>query len=160
MNDTKISELIDHERWLLNNGLVNDLAKNNLYMYGSIVHKDVQAVELAIDVTKKVVAYNIYVHSSLLSKISKYESLKNADDIISLWRLKRLLKKEGNLNLKHLLNSFVKDFCGRQWSATLNLVDYKNYREGFEELESETGIINTGNSKNFCFADRSRQNRT
>jgi hypothetical protein len=144
MDSSNIGSVLDHQRWLLNNGLVNDLAKNNLYLYGSIVHKEVQAVELSIDVANKVVDYNIYIDRILLDKVSKYEKLKQANDIFSLWRLRRLLRKEGNLNFQHVLNSFVKDFCGPKWNATIKLIDISNYTEGFEESNSETRQPNTG----------------
>lgn len=128
-----MNEHIDHQRWLLEHGFVNDLHKDNLFMYGSIVHRDVHAVQVDIDVEKKLITYDLYVKSSLFKKIDRYEQLSQSKSIIGLWRFKRMLKKEGNLNLKHLLNRFVSDYCGPKWSVDLRLKDFKEYEEGFEE---------------------------
>lgn len=140
MDDNKskidINEHIDHQRWLLEHGFINDLHKDNLFMYGSIVHKDVQAVELDVDVEKKRVSYDVYVDKTLLKKIDAYKKLSHSKSIIGLWRFKRMLKKEGNLNLHHLLSRFVKDYCGPRWSVSLNLKDIESYEEGFEEQDS------------------------
>ena len=56
MQNKEIAELLDQERWLLNHGLLTDSAKNQLFFCGSIVHKDVQAVELELAPDKKMVA--------------------------------------------------------------------------------------------------------
>lgn len=126
---------IDHQRWLLENGFINDLHKDNLYMYGAIIHKDIQALQLNIDVSKKIVKYELYCDESLLKKIDKYKELSQSTGVFGLWRFKRVLLKEGNLNIKHMLDNFVKDYCGPKWKVQLSLKDYRDYKDGFEEQE-------------------------
>lgn len=128
---------IDHQRWLLEHGFINDLHKDNLYMYGAIVHKDVQALQIDIDPARKLVRYELYCDKSLLAKIKKYELLSKSNGLFGLWRFKRMLMKEGNLNIKHILNNFVKDYCGPKWRAELDLKDYRDYKDGFEEQQKE-----------------------
>ena len=132
-NPRDLNEHIDHQRWLLEHGFVNDLHKDNLFMYGSIVHKDIKAAQVDVQPEKKNVVYTLYVTSNLLKKIELYKQLSQSTGIMGMWRFKRMLKKEGNLNLKHLLLRFVTDYCGPKWSIALNLKDIKDYEEGFEE---------------------------
>ena len=123
---------IDHERWLLNNNMISDTAKNTLYLYGALLHTDVRAVELDCDFDKKLVSYQVYVTKKLLKKLKAYSQLSLANNVIELWRLRRLLKKEGNLNFRGMLNRFVKDFCGPRWEACLEIRDAADYHDGYE----------------------------
>jgi hypothetical protein len=137
--EINLEEYVDQRRWLLNNGLITDDIKNQLFLCGSIVHKEVQAVELDLDLTneQKIVNYTIYVESDLIKKIAKYEVLSKSTSLIGMWRFKRLLKKEGSLDFQQILSRFVKDFCGPKWSVTIKIVDFNTYVEGLGD-QSET----------------------
>ena len=134
---------IDHERWLLNNNMISDTAKNTLYLYGALVHGDVKAIELDCDFGKKIVSYQIYVTKKLLKKLATYRRLSSASSVIELWRLRRLLKKEGNLNFQGMLNRFVKDFCGPKWQVNLDIRDIADYHDGYEQ-SNESAQPNNG----------------
>ncbi len=131
MDSKDLAKYVDHERWLLNSGLASDGAKNQLFLYGSIVHKDVQAVELDLNFDKRLVSYTVYVNKDLLDKHLKYMELSTSNSLWGLWRFRRMLRKEGNLNFKHLLNRFVKNYCGPKWSIDLQTVDNATYIDGF-----------------------------
>lgn len=133
MDNNELADYIDNQRWLMNNGLLNDAAKNQLFVYGSIVHKEVQAVELHIDVATKKVSYEIYITKSLLNKIEKYKKLSTSKGFFDMWRFKRLLEKEGNLNFQHVLTRFVRDFCGPKWVTEVKIFDIEKYVEGLKE---------------------------
>jgi len=133
MDGNALAEYIDNQRWLMNNGLLNDGAKNQLFVYGSIVHKDIEAVELHIDVSTKKISYQLYVGKSLLGKIEKYKKLSTAKGFFDMWKFKRLLQKEGNLNFQHVLGRFVRDFCGPSWVTEVEVIDSLKYVEGFKE---------------------------
>jgi hypothetical protein len=137
--EVNLEEYVDQRRWLLNNGLITDDIKNQLFLCGSIVHREVQAVELDLDLTdeKKIVHYKIYVDSNLLKKIADYEVLSKSTSLFGMWRFKRLLKKEGSLDFQQILGRFVTDFCGPKWSVTVKIVDFNSYIEGLGE-QSET----------------------
>lgn len=124
---------VDHQRWLIDNGFINDLHKDNLYMYGAIVHKHVEAVQVDIDVEKKLVSYDLYVDAKLLKRLDEYKELLKSSSIISLWRLKRLLKKEGSLDFHAILSKFVKDYLGPKWAVNMKIKNIKSYAEGFEQ---------------------------
>ncbi len=127
MDQKEIVEYMDQQRWALSHGIVSDAVKNQLFFCGSIVHKEVQAVELEIEPEKKSVLYRVYVDSALLKKIELYKKLSTSTSLFGMWRFKRLLKKEGALDFKQILNKFVKDFCGPTWSADVEVVDFAKY---------------------------------
>ena len=141
----KLEEHIDHQRWLMNNGLLNDLHKNTLYMYGSLVHQEIKAVELRVDVEKKVLVYDLYASRSLLRTLERYARLKTATGLWDLWSLKRLLKRNGNLNFASILRGFVQTYCGSKWDVDVNIVDFDKYEEGFEDrkIPGPSGPTNT-----------------
>jgi hypothetical protein len=130
-----LDEYVDQRRWLLNNGLITDDVKNQLFFCGSIVHKEVQAVELDLIADEKKVNYKIYVDKNLLKKIQKYKDLSKSNSLIGMWLFKRFLKKEGSLDFQQVLNKFVTDFCGPKWYATVEVVDFDTYIEN--EVQGE-----------------------
>jgi hypothetical protein len=122
-----LDEMLNTQRWLLNNGLVPDSIKNQLFFYGSIVHTEVQAVEVRIRPEVKTVSYIVYVPNNVINKIEKYNKLSTATSLFGLWRFKRFLKKEGSLDFHSIINSFVRDFCGPEWVASVTVVDFDKY---------------------------------
>lgn len=135
--DMNLEEYVDQRRWLLNNGFIHDDVKNQLFFAGSIAHKEVQAVELDLNPEKRLVNYKIYVNSDLIKKISQYQVLSKSTSLFGMWRFRRLLKKEGALDFHQILNKLVRDFCGPNWNATVQVVDFNTYVEGLGE-QSET----------------------
>lgn len=132
MEKTDVTEIMDSDRWLLNNGLVSDNVKNQLFFCGSIVHKDVQAVEVRVIPEKKLVDYIIYVTPGLLAKIAQYQKLSSSKSIFGLWRFKRLLKREGCLDFQKVLNSFVTEYCGPKWIAKASVIGFDSYVDSIE----------------------------
>jgi len=123
----KLTEMVDQQRWLLNNGLVPDSAKNQLFFYGSIVHAEVQAVEVKIRPEDKFVDYTIYLQKGLIAKMAKYQRLSTATSLFGMWRFKRFLKKEGSLDFQNMLSAFVRDYCGPSWSTKVTVLDFDVY---------------------------------
>lgn len=142
MEKTNVTEIMDSDRWLLNNGLVSDNVKNQLFFCGSIVHKDVQAVEVKVTPEKKLVDYIIYVTPDLLKKVAQYNKLSTSKSLFGMWRFKRLLKREGCLDFQKVLNSFVTDYCGPKWIAQAAVISFDSYVDSIE-AENE----NLGDSK-------------
>jgi hypothetical protein len=137
--DLSLDEYIDQRRWLLNNGLITDDVKNQLFFCGSIVHKEVQAVELELEPEKKLVQYKVYIDIDLIKKIDKYNVLSKSTSLFGMWRFKRFLKREGALDFQQILNKFVKDFCGPTWNASVEIVDFNKYIEGLgDQSEIDT----------------------
>lgn len=124
-----IEEHVDQQRWLLNNGLLTDSAKNNLYVYGAIAHPSIKAVELSLDINSKLAAYNLYVDSNFIKIYDKYQVLSKTQTIMGLWRTRRILKKNGNLEFEAMLDRFVKSYCGPHWRASAQLRDIKEYKD-------------------------------
>lgn len=141
MEDIELTKMIDQERWLLNNGLVSDSVKNQLFFCGSIVHKDVQAVEVKIVPETKVVEYIIYVPDRLIKKIEEYHSLAVSQSTFGMWKFKRLLKKEGCLDFQKVLSAFVGEYCGYKWSATATVLSFDAY---VDSLEDEDAAVEVG----------------
>lgn len=137
--EMNLEEYVDQRRWLLNNGLITDDVKNQLFFCGSIVHKDVQAVEVEIIPETKLVQYRIYVDQDLIKKIGQYFVLSKSTSLFGMWRFKRFLKKEGALDFQQILNKFVKDFCGQKWNVAVDIVDFNSYVEGLGEQSGPDG---------------------
>ena len=129
MSDFDIENHVDQQRWLINNGLFNDMHKDNLYLFGALVHKNVLAVKLSIDIATKTISYQLYCSRSLVEALAKYNKLRDSEKLLDLWKLKRLLKKEGNLNFGILINGMVKNFCGPKWTTAVEVKDVKDYEE-------------------------------
>ncbi len=143
MESTDIVKIMDSDRWLLNNGLVSDNVKNQLFFCGSIVHKDVQAVELKITPETKLVDYIIYVPPELIKKIAQYNKLSVSKSVFGMWRFKRLLKREGCLDFQKILSSFVADYCGPKWTAKASIISFDSY---VDSLEAENEDSRDGGS--------------
>ena len=127
MDLEKLTQQIDQQRWLLNNGLITDTVKDQLFFYGSIIHPDVQAVEVKLVTEEKLVDYTVYFTKKTLDKMEKYKKLSTSTSLFGMWKFKRFLKKEGTLNFHAMLNSFVRDFCGPTWSTKLTIMDFDVY---------------------------------
>ena len=127
MEPDKLNEFIDHQRWLMDNGLFNDAAKDTLYMYGALVHNDISAVHVKIDRDTKTISYELYAQAAFLKKINAYQKLRKSTTLWDLWQFKRLLKKTGNLDFKPILKQFVTDFCGPKWKVQLKIDDVVNF---------------------------------
>jgi hypothetical protein len=139
MEKKELEQFLDQERWLLNNGLLTDSVKNQLFFCGSIVHTDVQAVELDIHPEKKVVEYTIYVDKQLLNKIEIYKKLSTATSLYGMWKFKRFLKKNGALDLPQILNKFVTDYCGPKWVANVTVADFDVYVDNIGDKSENDG---------------------
>ena len=120
-------ENLDQQRWLMNNGLFTETAKDSIFMYGSLIHKDIKAVQAHIKTDEKIVAYDIYTTKDVLKSYDLFISYRGTTSLIKLWKLKRLLKRNGNMDFTAVLDRFVKDFCGPTWKATMRLMDYEEY---------------------------------
>lgn len=130
------------EMWFLEYGVITQALKNDLFVYGSILNEDnISAVSLNIKSKSKMVEYKIYVPLKFLKVYNLYNRLKSKTDIISLLRVRRLLKKYGNLNFTSILNKYIKDRCGTKWQVKFDLIDSNKYID-------EPDIIDDG-SDNF-----------
>ncbi len=143
---TSVEEMIVLERWRLESGLVSQDLQNNLFMYGSIIHRDVIALEMDIIIEKKEIKYKVYCPKKVLKKVDTFNKLRGTTSLFGLWRLRRLLKKEGNLDLPKILNNFVKDLCGPKWSASLTLLPDTDYKDVLanEVVQSKDDQVKVG----------------
>lgn len=148
MEQDKLLEYLDQTRWLCDNGFLTSDIKNTLYGYASIVHKDVKAIHLATDVGTKTLHYEIYVDNCLLKKINRYmadivrynititKKSLSISDFLFIWRFKRFVKREGNLDFSQVLKRFVKDLLGDKWKVNVNVLNIEDFKEEKEELEN------------------------
>ncbi len=121
-----IKELVDNERWLMNNGLISDSAKNNIYMYAYLVNKDVKAAEVDIVLESKRVEYTLYLDNKVFDAYEFYST--RTDSWWSLIKSAYYIRKHGNLNFNYLLSRFVKDYAGPSWSISLKVKRSKDYK--------------------------------
>lgn len=147
MDSKDLAQFLDQERWLINNGLLTDSVKNQLFFCGSIVHSEVQAVELEITPEQKIVAYTIYVPKSLLKQIETYKKLSTATSLFGMWRFKRFLKKNGALDFQSMLNKFVSDYCGPKWTAQVTVADFDVYVDSIGDKSGTDGASQPANKQ-------------
>lgn len=147
MENKELAQFLDQERWLLNNGLLTDSVKNQLFFCGSIVHSEVQAVELDITPEKKLVVYTIYVNKDLLKKIDLYKKLSTSTSLFGMWRFRRFLRKNGAMDFQGMLNKFVTDYCGPKWSAHVTVANFDVYVEGIGEASGTDGSSQPANKQ-------------
>jgi len=133
-------ELIDQSRWLMNNGLANDVIKNQLMTYGAIAHPDIEAVELDINLETKYIKYTLFVNKKLLNKINKFKELSKSTGFWGLRKFKKMLIKEGNLHVDRILDKFIKDYCGQTWQTETILKDFAEYVEGYEDVDENSNF--------------------
>ena len=124
-----VYEHVDQHRWLLNNGLFTDQAKDTLYLYGAIINQSITAVEVSVNSNTKIVKYIVYAPNPLLRDYNRYQALKGIGSILGMWKLKRLLKRHGNLEFLKILSGFVKTYCGPAWSVELELKESSEYED-------------------------------
>ena len=122
-----VIEHIDLQRWLINSNMINDLHKNTIFMYGSLLHKDVKAVEADINVENKVITYRVYLPYNIIRLKQKMLGLSSSQSIIGLWRYKRMLAKNGNLDFQAIASKFIKDYLGPNWNTKVEVLDIENY---------------------------------
>ena len=133
MDEIAINNMLDQQRWLLDNGLFTDLAKDNLYLYGTLVHRDIFAVHVMIYAEEKRIVYQLYCPAPLLKNVEDYTRWTTSTSLVDMWRLKRLVKKNGDLNFTVVLGRFIKTYCGPKWKVEVTLDDSKNYVDGVDE---------------------------
>jgi hypothetical protein len=137
--NTISNEYLDQHRWLINNGLFTDNTKDTLFMYGSIVNKLITAVELSVDSDTKHISYVLYAAPSLIKAYNKYHELKLSSSLWAMWRIKRLLSRNGNLEFQQIISAFVKTYCGPGWTASMQLKASSDYEEQRSKANDDKG---------------------
>ena len=113
-----IGDFLDTEKWLMRFGMVSDAAKNDIYLYGYLIHPTlVNNVEVGIDCEKKLVKYEIWISKKLYKAHLSFLKLRYKEDLISLFRTWFLCKKYGRLNFNTILEKFISDRCGEEWKV-------------------------------------------
>lgn len=122
-----IKENLEHQRWLIDNGIITDMHKDNLYIYGAICHPGIQAVELEIKVEDKKLKYILYIDKKLEKILNEFYRLRESKTIWGLWRLKRILKKNGNLNISNLISKMISTYLGPKWVSEVEIKSINEY---------------------------------
>ena len=133
-----INEYVDQNRWLLNNGLFTDATKDNLHLYGAIVNKNITAVEVVVDTNTKHIKYTLYVPQKLIMAYNRYMDLRGSGSVFNMWRIRRLLKRYGNLEIARMLNGFVKTYCGPTWGVDVSLKESSEYEDTRPQIIDDT----------------------
>jgi hypothetical protein len=147
MDTRELLNMIDNNRWLINNGIVSDYIKDNLFEFAALTHEDVKAVGCDIDVSKKLIHYSLFVPENLLERYKKYTKLvklhrsKNINlfQKISLWHLLRQSSKRYEiLNFNETLDQCVKNLCGNKWNTIVKVLDVKEYTPNFGDRSGQS----------------------
>lgn len=144
MENTKATETISHQRWLINSGFANEMLNDNLYLFGTYLHPGIQEALVSIDVDKKFVTYRIYVTRDLFNDFNKYKKLLDLSGKWNAIKLKRLWKKHfehkkdpARLDIDLIINSHVKELCGRNWNTSVNILSLSEYEKDIKTFQNE-----------------------
>jgi len=144
MDKLQTKDIIDHQRWLINNGFANDLLKDNLYLFGIYLHPGIREALVAINFPEKTVEYRIYTTKELYKDFYKYKRLQNSTSKWSMFRLKRLWRKHfenktdpARLDIDVIINSHVKELCGHNWSTKVDFFPVNQYKKDTQLLQQD-----------------------
>lgn len=144
MDKKELYKQVDHKRWLMNNGMIDDTIKNDLFFYGSISHPNVKALEFSVDIENKTVNYDVYLQKQDFNIVKKFLKLSKSSSLFGLWRFKRMLKKHGNMNPGAHVDLAIKDFAGPNWKATATIKNFSEYNDSPYEYEDKVGEFGPG----------------
>jgi len=132
MPEKSLDSIIDHERWMMNNGIFTGVSKDNLFAYGAIIHNDIEEVECDIEFENKTIKYTLYFKNGTYRAIDFLDKHKNANNIFDLLYFWYILKRKGSIDtdrITTMLNKFVKDYCGPKWQAIATIKNIRDYKE-------------------------------
>jgi hypothetical protein len=110
-------------RWSVNSGLVTGTAQTLLYSCAAMCHPAVRNVEMSLDVERKIIEYTLGLDSKDHAMFSKFKKLSTSDSIISLWRLRRMVRKQGSFDLQTLVKTEVNRILGEEWTVIVDVID-------------------------------------
>jgi hypothetical protein len=129
--DEMIAQSYDIDKWLLSINLISKTIKNDLFIYGVIIHpKHIKAVEVIINPKEKIVNYELYVSKTIIKKYNYIVKNRNSDNIFKLFTLLMIKYRYGDLNFDIKLLQCVKDRCGKEWNVNVICKNYKEYNPG------------------------------
>lgn len=129
MIDAKLAEYLDTRRWLINNGLLDENTKAQIWEFAAYVSPDVIALEVDIDVENKSISYTLYGEDQLIKNFNKFHKLVKAKTFIGVWLLKRFLRKHGSQDIEGMLQRCISDFLGPKWKVKAQLKHINLYVE-------------------------------
>jgi hypothetical protein len=138
MDEKDLANYLDHQRWLINNGLLNPIVQDNLFMYGTLAHPDLKELDVSVDVLNKHINYILFFDTKMISAINKFNDLilkKNFWGILRLWFF---LKRHGNLDFKSPLQRMVSDYCGAKWTIDVQVKHVSEYQREFKQEWTQT----------------------
>jgi len=110
-------------RWSVNSGLMTGTAQTLLYSCAALAYPGIAAVEMSVDVQLKTIDYTISLESKTYNLFNKFIKLSSSNDIISLWRLRRLVRKHGNTNIPEIVSKEVERILGASWRTNVSIVN-------------------------------------
>lgn len=110
-------------RWSVNSGLITGTAQTLLYSCAALCHPAIRSVEMSLDVDRKKIEYTLFLDAKDYSRFSKFKKLSASGSIISLWRLRRIVRKYGSLDLYSLIAPEVTRILGSNWTTIVNVRD-------------------------------------
>lgn len=144
MEKLKAKDVMDHQRWLINSGFANEMLNDNLYLFGIYLHPGIRNALVSIDISKKFVAYKIYVTKNLFNDYNKCKRLAKSPGKLDAIRLKRLWRKHtenkkdpARLDIDVIINSHVKELCGSDWSTSISLFTEDKYEKDLKSIQHE-----------------------
>lgn len=110
-------------RWSVNSGLITGTAQTLLYSCAAMCHPAVRSVEMSLDTENKSIEYALILDNKDYNLFRKFQRLSASDSIISLWRLRRMVRKQGSFDLQTLVQTEVNRILGVDWTVVVSVLD-------------------------------------
>jgi hypothetical protein len=94
-----------------------------LYACAAMAHPSVRAVSMSVDVESKLIAYELEIDSKTFKLMDKIVRLAAKGSIIGLWRLRRIVRKHGNLDIRSLVYNEAMKILGNDWRVKVDIRD-------------------------------------
>lgn len=119
-------QYVDSRRWLLNNNMITDSIKNDLFVLATIVNTKILAISLDVDFNKKSIDYVIYTDWLTMLRCSLAKKLKPKSFVYNLLsRYTGLL--EDIYGHQDVINNNVVFALGPSWKASLRFMHISSY---------------------------------
>jgi hypothetical protein len=138
MDEKELVNYLDHQKWLINNGLINTVVQDNLFMYGTLAHPELKELDVSVDVLRSHINYTLFFETKMINVINKFNSLVSKNSFWGILRLWFLLKRHGNLDFKTPLQKMVADYCGPKWSVDIQVKNVSEYQREFKKEWNQT----------------------
>lgn len=119
-------QYVDSRRWLINNNLITDSIKNDLFVLATVIDTKILAISLDINFKSKMIDYVIYTDSITMFRYRVAKKLRS-NKVLYYLLCKRLRVFEDIDGHEDMLNNNLALTLGPSWKASLRFIHISSY---------------------------------